>query len=120
MKFTARTAKATIEFGVKNDSGHCAFFIRDNGVGFDATYATRLFQPFQRLHNEIEFPGTGIGLATVRRIVERHGGLTWAESVVEKGATIFFTLPNGDASDKAAPLLASNEPPHFYLDTTEV
>ncbi|HVK55839.1 MAG TPA: ATP-binding protein, partial [Burkholderiales bacterium] len=99
MKFTARTAKATIEFGVKNDSDHCAFFIRDNGVGFDATYATRLFQPFQRLHNEIEFPGTGIGLATVRRIVERHGGLTWAESVVGKGATIFFTLPAMESSD---------------------
>ncbi len=91
-KFTGNRPLATIEFGVRTRDGIRTYFVRDDGAGFDMAQAGRLFDAFQRLHSEQEFPGTGIGLATVRRVMRRHGGDAWAESVAGKGATFFFTL----------------------------
>ena len=91
-KFTSKRLDAKIEFGVFDSNGNRAYYVRDNGAGFDQTYANRLFGAFQRLHSMQEFPGTGIGLATVQRIVHRHGGEVWAEGAVNQGATVYFTL----------------------------
>jgi PAS domain S-box-containing protein len=92
-KFTSGRDDASIEFGtVPSSDATVSCYVRDNGAGFDPAYASKLFQPFQRLHAVSEFPGTGTGLATVRRIVERHGGHVWAEAAVGAGATFNFTL----------------------------
>jgi light-regulated signal transduction histidine kinase (bacteriophytochrome) len=92
-KFTGKEAHPRIEFGTTVRDGKTACFIRDNGVGFDMAYVDKLFGAFQRLHTSHEFSGTGIGLATVKRIINRHNGQIWAEGEVGKGATFYFTLP---------------------------
>jgi light-regulated signal transduction histidine kinase (bacteriophytochrome) len=92
-KFTGRQPEPRIEFGaVPSDNGNRVYYVRDNGAGFDEEHAGRLFAPFQRLHSEAEFPGTGVGLATVQRVVRRHGGKVWARGKVSHGATFFFTV----------------------------
>ncbi len=92
-KYTGKRDDATIEFGTAaaEDARVCCY-VRDNGAGFDHAFVGKLFQPFQRLHSVSEFPGTGVGLASVRRIIERHGGRVWAEGAVGRGATFYFTL----------------------------
>lgn len=91
-KFTNKREHACIEFGVMVDKGKIIYFVRDNGAGFDMTYAGKLFGAFQRLHSTRDFEGTGIGLATVQRIIYRHGGRIWADGQVNVGATFYFTL----------------------------
>jgi signal transduction histidine kinase len=93
-KFSSEREEAVIEVGVRSEGGERVFFVRDNGTGFDMQYADRMFVPFQRLHPDDRFQGTGIGLATVQRIIRRHGGRIWAESEPGHGATFCFTLPS--------------------------
>ena len=91
-KFSSKRQEARIEFGVEDIDGEPTYFVRDDGAGFDEAYADKLFTAFQRLHSNEDFEGTGIGLATVQRIVRRHGGRIWAVGQVDQGATFYFTL----------------------------
>jgi light-regulated signal transduction histidine kinase (bacteriophytochrome) len=100
-KFTMKTSAARIDIDAKWEAGAATYCVRDNGAGFSMEYAESLFRPFQRLHNEADFPGTGIGLATVHRIIDRHGGRIWAESQIDRGAAFFFTLPGTKAAGRA-------------------
>jgi hypothetical protein len=100
-KYSSRRDPARIEFGCRRDGEETIFFVKDNGAGFDNTHVDRLFRPFQRLHSQAEFPGTGVGLATVQRIVARHGGRVWATGSVNQGAQFCFTLPQMRNDGKA-------------------
>jgi light-regulated signal transduction histidine kinase (bacteriophytochrome) len=95
LKFTRRREVAEIEIGCQVISGENAYFVKDNGTGFDMAYAHKLFGVFQRLHRSEEYEGTGVGLAIVQRVVQRHGGLAWAEAAPDRGATFYFTLEGG-------------------------
>ena len=96
-KYTRPVSEAQVRFGVVGSNGHTVYYVCDNGVGFDMQYAGKLFAPFQRMHTAFEFEGNGIGLATVYRILKRHGGRIWAEAEPGRGAAFFFTLKNGAA-----------------------
>ena len=105
LKYTRPREAAVIEIGVAEDreEGVPVFFVRDNGVGFDMRDADKLFGVFQRLHPADEFEGTGVGLATVRRIIARHGGRIWAEAAPQGGAAFFFTLSPGVSGERQGP-----------------
>jgi light-regulated signal transduction histidine kinase (bacteriophytochrome) len=100
-KFTGSQTAPRIDFASETRDGEVVYYVRDNGVGFDMAYAEQIFRPFERLHSQDEFPGTGIGLATVQRVIRRHGGRIWADAALGRGATFFFTL-NGTRSGAGA------------------
>jgi light-regulated signal transduction histidine kinase (bacteriophytochrome) len=102
-KFSAKKDRARIEVGASVAGSPVTYFVRDNGAGFDAAYADKLFGVFQRLHTQQEFEGTGIGLATVQRIIRQHGGRVWAEGHLGQGATFFFTLAPDPSPEPGAP-----------------
>ncbi len=102
MKYSSKNEHPRIEFGATEQEGGLVYFVKDNGVGFDMKYAHKIFQPFERLHRDAEFPGTGIGLANVRRIITRHGGQIWAEAEPGKGSIFFFTINTDEAQDPLA------------------
>jgi len=108
VKFTSRLARARVEFAAETREGTQAFMVRDNGAGFDMRFAARLFEPFHRLHPQDEYPGTGVGLATVARAVRRHGGRIWADSVPGEGATFHFTLQPAPVRRRAATRAAAD------------
>ena len=103
-KYTSHHDRARIEFGFEDKDGRMICFVKDDGSGFDPRSTDRLFQPFNRLHTSAEFPGNGIGLATVRRIIQRHGGEVWAEGAVEKGATFHFILEPNRGTEAGRPV----------------
>jgi signal transduction histidine kinase len=107
-KFTSKISSAHIEIGQQVEGSMSTLYIRDNGAGFDMQYAQKLFKPFQRLHSPQEFEGSGVGLATVARIVERHGGRIWAEAKPHEGAVFYFTLPTAPITDEF--LVSSGKP----------
>lgn len=92
-KFTGKTEHTKVEFGESEGTGAKTYYIRDNGSGFRMEFAGNLFRPFQRLHSQSQFPGSGIGLSIVQRIIEKHGGKVWADSTEGAGTTFYFTLP---------------------------
>jgi light-regulated signal transduction histidine kinase (bacteriophytochrome) len=115
-KFTSRRPEARIEFGVTSHEGQAAYYVGDNGAGFDMAYADRLFRPFQRLHSEADFEGTGIGLTTVQRVVHRHGGRVWASAKPDQGSTFYFTLAaTGERQNEGLHLPPAQDRPDMYI-----